>query len=400
MEVLDSAVVAVGDSSVVPDAPDTMPDSHFVRHWIHQAKERRAVCNDGSPAAYYIRPGHSGAENKWIVWLKGGGACNSPEECADRWNNEMPERMSSASFPAKLPKGQGIFSRDPAVNPDFHNWSMVVVKYCSSDLHGSELEGAQPAFADGVCKRAKCPAQWQFRGRTIVRSVFEDLSDAALHPSLNILGATDLMLSGSSAGSGGVRNNMNAVQAMVQQFNSATKVRAVLDASFYIPEGSEEDLTAEVIDQIVTRAAYLGYVPDPECVATYKDEPWRCSIRKFAMPFLKVPYFAAMDCIDHKPLERLFDIPYAKGADLPKLDELTEQNKKDIETFKGYVMNATKGRSGHFITQLGVHTKLNTNERFVDQKVDGMNFVTLLGNWYFQREGKVDAITNELLPWQ
>lgn len=45
-----------------------------------------ALCDDGTPALFYVRPASASAgQNRWIIQLLGIGACSSPAVCAKRW---------------------------------------------------------------------------------------------------------------------------------------------------------------------------------------------------------------------------------------------------------------------------------------------------------------------------
>ncbi len=45
-----------------------------------------AVCNDGSPAVFYIgRYTKDEDRNKWLIFLQGGGSCGNAQACAQRW---------------------------------------------------------------------------------------------------------------------------------------------------------------------------------------------------------------------------------------------------------------------------------------------------------------------------
>ena len=55
-------------------------------HWelvllTDAAAKAGAVCLDGSPGGYQIRPGAPG-NKRWVVFHQGGGWCNSDESCA------------------------------------------------------------------------------------------------------------------------------------------------------------------------------------------------------------------------------------------------------------------------------------------------------------------------------
>ena len=46
--------------------------------------EPNAVCLDGSPGAFYFRPGSGSGANKWYIHHQGGGWCESLDDCRGR----------------------------------------------------------------------------------------------------------------------------------------------------------------------------------------------------------------------------------------------------------------------------------------------------------------------------
>ena len=46
-------------------------------------KDKNAVCNDGSPAGYYVRKSYG--SKRWIVYLEGGWYCYDKSSCDARW---------------------------------------------------------------------------------------------------------------------------------------------------------------------------------------------------------------------------------------------------------------------------------------------------------------------------
>ena len=58
-----------------------------------------ALCNDGTPAIYYLHNNMS--SSKWMIYLEGGGGCNSESDCQNRfW--KTPYFMSSKSYPKEI----------------------------------------------------------------------------------------------------------------------------------------------------------------------------------------------------------------------------------------------------------------------------------------------------------
>ncbi|CAI5939577.1 unnamed protein product, partial [Closterium sp. NIES-65] len=72
-----------------------------------------AVCLDGSPPAIHLSPGWGRGANNWLIYLEGGGWCNSEEECAHR----AATHLGSSKRMGGLMAFGGILSHDPTVNP-------------------------------------------------------------------------------------------------------------------------------------------------------------------------------------------------------------------------------------------------------------------------------------------
>lgn len=84
-------------------------------------------CNDGSPAAWYYGAPQNETVSDWVIWLMGGGACNTAQKCAHRSKYKKQLTSSTHLKPTKLvgSKESGtssskyILSDDPKLNPDF-----------------------------------------------------------------------------------------------------------------------------------------------------------------------------------------------------------------------------------------------------------------------------------------
>ena len=96
------------------------PDDVMEKVNLDLSRYPTAVCNDGSPGAYYIteaapRKGHAAARHVWLIFLQGGGWCWDAASCAARYANERT-LMSSESYPPTR-NATGIFSPDPELSP-------------------------------------------------------------------------------------------------------------------------------------------------------------------------------------------------------------------------------------------------------------------------------------------
>ena len=160
--------------SIEQDQISQLPLNNFTRHFVEDATARKAVCNDGTPAAFYFQKGNLNndeellEQNKWVIFLKGGSSCSSDEDCIARMeedNLDLKEgtwkhRMTSKHYIPEATFG-GIFNNDPNLNKDFHNFNKVFIMYCSSDTWVGDKEKGDGLF--------------HFRGKRIVTEVINDL---------------------------------------------------------------------------------------------------------------------------------------------------------------------------------------------------------------------------------
>jgi hypothetical protein len=95
------------------------------RYTIDNSKFPHAVCNDGTPAIFYFGAATTVADrNKWIIFLQGGGACVSGQQCAERWchieTNYGMDKMSSSLSKPQI-RGNGFLS--PGAQNKFGTWN-------------------------------------------------------------------------------------------------------------------------------------------------------------------------------------------------------------------------------------------------------------------------------------
>ncbi len=189
------------------------------------------MCNDFSHAIYYLDK--STTSNKWVIFFEGGGGCSSFTSCNKRWiedNGRSQALMSSSRirFPQTV-TGEDILSNDRSNNPQFHDYSHVLVPYCSSDAWLANR--SHPRFNNHEEFRfneTENADNFVFKGRVIFQSVIQDL--LAIPGGLGT--AKEIVLAGSSAGGVGVLNNIAWVQ---EQINSNVKILVLIDSSWFVP---------------------------------------------------------------------------------------------------------------------------------------------------------------------
>ena len=234
-------------------------------HNITNPYQRGALCNDYTPAGYFLRPTSSNS-TKWIIFLEGGGGCTSIKQCNERYIDQRIRRLflndndeidSSAAWTAfendKLAvtsklmtslwrfrsttgddweiKGTDMLASSPADNPIFFDYNKVLIPYCSSDLWLGLSNNYEKAilndsrsfqFAyDPVSKNN----QFTFRGAAIFRSTIVDLLN---YHSLDV--ATDVVLAGSSAGGLGALNHAR----WLKDITKTVKLSVLADSAWFI----------------------------------------------------------------------------------------------------------------------------------------------------------------------
>ncbi len=100
--------------------------------------DSKAKCMDGTQAGYYSQmASNSDDKNKWVIYLEGGGECDTESACKGATSNSMG---SSKYFPATSdPTGWFLGSDYCTYNPVFCGWNHARDPYCSQDLHTGQV---------------------------------------------------------------------------------------------------------------------------------------------------------------------------------------------------------------------------------------------------------------------
>ena len=191
------------------EEPLTSVKGGYRRVVVDDAVARGAVCNDGCPYAYYIRPGQGALDdpaadvNKWLFFFffKGGGGCIDEESCLTRWENQrqwMTPRSGDWSPDSGLDSAKnqcddpatgdprGIFWQEASQNR-FGGWTVVYLHFCSSD----GFAGTREADPDNGFS-------FHFRGWDIVGAVLEDLQDPPSDSIPDLSDASEVLVTGGS----------------------------------------------------------------------------------------------------------------------------------------------------------------------------------------------------------
>jgi len=171
------------DAKKLSRGPVPLPYQMMQLYTVKNAVARGAVCNDGSPAAFYYRNctangdrhpgdptdyckkgGQQGVQSvQFFVYLDAadGSWCHDNTTCAAR----PPQYVTSEGLPPQLFPG-GVLSIYPEANPNFYKQHTVFIPSCSGDL----FVGSRGATKDPESGR-------YFAGQQIVQAVIEDLAE-------------------------------------------------------------------------------------------------------------------------------------------------------------------------------------------------------------------------------
>jgi len=238
--------------------------------WVPLTDYPNAVCNDGSVAGYYYKPGRDNAE--WVVHLEGGGFCYDETSCTDRAKNS-PDLTSSKNYPDQI-NGTGMLSTLSTENPFWYDAQHVLIKYCSSDSFSGN--------------NSNSILGWKFMGSHIARSVFDHLiRRRGLHM------ARQLILSGTSAGAEGLFPNIDAIRARISR---SVRILGVIDSGWFLDYEPFRQQDCTSLGRCTEQEALKRGVPlwqpilDRDCDAQNPtDSKWECMLGYHVYPFITTP---------------------------------------------------------------------------------------------------------------
>ena len=327
-----------------------------------------ARCNDGTTPVLYLRRADAGNADRWVLWFKGGASCADARSCASRaeeltsarpWMQPELERLGmEGGGDAEEGGAGGILSSNPAQNPDFHGWNIAYLVYCTSDDWA------------GAARARENPLGLHFTGQQVVDAMVAALSDPAIvGPGPKLSDATNVLVTGSSAGAKGVLVHVDRLAAGPLR---GAKVRAIADAGMISRETDPGIVSAE----LQKRWTLWGARADVDCVAAHPQAPWDCLEAQtlVAGRHLQTDTFWHLDQLDPK-----------LGAETSRTGPIDAV--ANAERARAFIESVEHGFSPRFEK----HTILNTN-RFAHRRVDGASMAEVVGRWYFARPGATRVV--------
>ncbi|XP_066311572.1 pectin acetylesterase 5-like [Miscanthus floridulus] len=253
--------------SPVAMAPDSSPELIELT-LLTGAREKGAVCLDGSPPGYHFQRGFGSGSRSWIVYLQGGAWCssdNTTETCSER---KMTSYGSSKLMEAMT--FDGIFSNQQPQNPDFYNWNKVFVRYCDGASFSGDAEG-----------EAQDGTKLFFRGSRIWDAVVDELMGKGMDT------AKQALLAGCSAGGLATLVHCDNFRA---RFPQEVPVKCLPDGGFFL---DVKDLSGErymrSIFNGVVQLQNVSKVLPKDCLA--KKDPTECFFPAELIKSISTPTF-------------------------------------------------------------------------------------------------------------
>lgn len=265
------------------------------RPWVPRFLEGYplAICNDGSPGAYYHRVGLPGAR-RWVIFLDGVGWCWDNESCENTWKRGhstslgFPRTVEGLAPNAHKFLNAGLFDQVRSPLKDAH---IALVKSCSNDGFMGDRSPANPELLPPFAQR-KAETGWHFRGRRIVEAVFRDLRK---HTGLGLQLGDRVVYAGCSAGARGVIATIDYVAGSEAIVGKAGVV-GLIDSGLWVPISPKTNDPAWDSFGHQTREAMVmmnaSALIGGRCEETYPGaERWKCLMAAYSMPFIRTPYF-------------------------------------------------------------------------------------------------------------
>jgi len=253
------------------------------RHWEARFLEEYplALCNDGSPGAYYYSKGAQGSD-LWMVFLEGGMWCWDEASCRTGFHGTS----SSTKFVRKpswlawwASKLHGLFDAESSPLSQAH---IAYVRTCSNDAFLGDISPSPRSTTRTPFDR------WHFRGARIVEAVFLDLR---ARTGLGAYSTDRVLYGGCSAGARGALVSLDYVAASLA---GKAQVLGLFDSPFWVPiDPFGPNLESFEVQTMKANDLFGNstYHVNAECEQAYPNASWKCMFPAFRLPFVRTPYF-------------------------------------------------------------------------------------------------------------
>ncbi|KAK6158586.1 hypothetical protein DH2020_005900 [Rehmannia glutinosa] len=336
------------------------------------AVSKGAVCLDGSPPAYAFDKGFGSGANNWLVFLEGGGWCDTTDDCLIKVK-KSPSTSSTKNAPAA--SFGGILSPEQTINPDFYNWNRVYIRYCDGSSFIGDVEAVDSE------------TNLHYRGSRIFSAVIDELLEKGLKNAQNAI------LVGNSAGGLATMLHCDRFRALIP---NAKRVKCISDSGFFI---HGKDLpNASGREQYFARTMALhGVAEFLPTSCTSRMDPSLCFFPEYLVGDIQTPLFLLNSAFDRYQISVTLK-PYP--ADKPGWESCTNHTEtctpgqlQIIKEFRNTFLGTLKEigdrpSTGLFINSCYIHDYLFSNPRWNSDgspRLDNKTIAQAIGDWYFER---------------
>ena len=251
-----------------------------------------ALCLDGSPSGVYLKRGSGVNASKFIFWFEGGGWAFSADDAASRAGG----RLGSSKFWTPTRAFEGILSENATLNADFASWTTVYWAYCDGSSFTSR---AAPRPYNSTLTL-------HFGGLATLEAGL-----SALAASAGLAAATDVVVSGSSAGGLSAFLHVDHIAAALP----AASVVAMPDAGFFPaqPAADGSYVWTQQYEQLV--ALYNISAAEQINAACFEATPtallWTCLLASSFYARIASPVFMLQSVVDWAQLASWAGLPPA-----------------------------------------------------------------------------------------
>ena len=369
-----------------------------------------ALCNDGSPAILYFRPGRGAGLGHWLIELEGGGGCRTAQECADRYcsvnTNFGRQHMGSADYVASVPAMAATGIQSITVGP-YLDYNHVFLHYCSSDGWAGNSSSTTGTALDPPTHTSPVTFSTRFNGNAILAAAIRVLRrDGAVLPPFTLGGggivvmpdlddATgNVVIAGGSAGGMGVERQLDrTVAGLIANHNPSLPLpfySGMIDSAFAPAlEGlgfqfTDPCTTAGACDWpsfIAATGSYYPKLSDASCVAMHPAaDAFRCDDPSHLVRnHLTTPFFLRQGETDsllsdnYQNRDKIATSPTAAAAMTVTEFEGLVRQQAELLPFWNLIAEEPPGRlPGGFVPDCPRHDPLRNNAAF---------FLTSIGTW-------------------
>ena len=258
------------------------------RHVSLASVDPEALCLDGSPGAYEIKPGSGANASKFILFQQAGGWAMSPNDLLYRSTTSLGSTRADPAVSSEWAI-EDLLTNNTERNPLFFDWSSVALRYCDGASRASNL--FPPLVVNG--------SQLWLRGFPILRATLDALLSASPGggaPSL--ADATEVIVGGGSAGGLAATLHVDYVADRLRAAGSRARVVGVSTDGFFVDGASiwaGEHVMAAVFKRVADMGNVSGGEPDQvdaSCMlATPPDLRWQCFLAEISLRHVSTPMF-------------------------------------------------------------------------------------------------------------